>query len=332
MRLGLRLLVLVWLSAVLFASTATKVVYIKHMSSIEPISGADKPCGSSKLMTILCKAKTAALKGGLYGAAAGGIQVLVLMWLRTIVNYQYRFGVTFQEAAKQLYAAGGVLRFYRGLPYALLQNPLSKFGAVAAYEGSRAVFGDRLVSATALSVLLSMLWKVFIMPLETIKTILQVNGSEGLQRLIVRLRQGEISALFAGSTATILSTFFSHYPWYLVHNTLDQMLRMPEDLESMVWRSAFIGLIATAVSDVVSNALRVIKTLKQARIVDEEVSYESVIRDVCSKGGWMALVGRGLATRVAANAIQGVLFTIVWKLLPLYVERYRQRRGQRAKK
>ena len=41
---------------------------------------------------ILAKAGRRALGGGLSGAAAGVVQVLLLMWLRTAMNYQYRYG------------------------------------------------------------------------------------------------------------------------------------------------------------------------------------------------------------------------------------------------
>ena len=41
---------------------------------------------------ILAKAGRRALGGGLSGAAAGVAQVLLLMWLRTAMNYQYRHG------------------------------------------------------------------------------------------------------------------------------------------------------------------------------------------------------------------------------------------------
>ena len=37
------------------------------------------------------------LKGGKAGALAGLLQVITLMWLRTVVNYQYRYQVTMKE-------------------------------------------------------------------------------------------------------------------------------------------------------------------------------------------------------------------------------------------
>ena len=67
------------------------------------------------------KAKSRALQGGLAGAAAMGINVLTLMWMRTTINYQYRHGTSTTTALKTLYKEGGIPRFYRGLLPALVQ-------------------------------------------------------------------------------------------------------------------------------------------------------------------------------------------------------------------
>lgn len=61
----------------------------------------------------------AAAGWGLAGAAAMVLQVLTLMPLRTVMNYQYRFGGTIRSATGKLYADGGLKRFYAGLAAAL---------------------------------------------------------------------------------------------------------------------------------------------------------------------------------------------------------------------
>ncbi len=48
-------------------------------------------------------------------ATAGAVQVLSLLWLRTIVSYQSNYGVSFSTAIRELYSDGGFARFYRGL-------------------------------------------------------------------------------------------------------------------------------------------------------------------------------------------------------------------------
>jgi len=64
------------------------------------------------------------------------------MWLRTLMNYQYRYGGTLQEAASTLWAEGGVPRFYQGLPFALVQGPASRFGDTAANAFVLALLAD----------------------------------------------------------------------------------------------------------------------------------------------------------------------------------------------
>ena len=80
-----------------------------------------------------------ALGGGLAGAAAMTVQVSTLMWMRTTVMYQYRYGSTTGEALRALYRQGGVRRFYQGVVPALLQAPLSRFGDTAANTGVMAL-------------------------------------------------------------------------------------------------------------------------------------------------------------------------------------------------
>lgn len=42
--------------------------------------------------------------------------------LRTIMNYQYRYGTTFTAATQTLYQDGGLRRYYQGISAALVQG------------------------------------------------------------------------------------------------------------------------------------------------------------------------------------------------------------------
>ena len=64
--------------------------------------------------SILNNSAKKALGGGVAGASAMGCQVLSLMWLRTTMNYQYRYGTSTKTASQSLYKDGGIKRFYRG--------------------------------------------------------------------------------------------------------------------------------------------------------------------------------------------------------------------------
>lgn len=81
---------------------------------------------------ILQRASKKAFGGGKAGASAAAVQVCSLMWLRTTMNYQYRYGTTLSEALQTLYTEGGVSRLYQGLPLALIQGPVTRFGDTAA--------------------------------------------------------------------------------------------------------------------------------------------------------------------------------------------------------
>lgn len=55
------------------------------------------------ISAILQKSAQKALGGGSAGASAAVVQVVSLMWLRTAMNYQYRYGGNLQEALKKTY-------------------------------------------------------------------------------------------------------------------------------------------------------------------------------------------------------------------------------------
>jgi len=46
------------------------------------------------------------------------------MWLRTAMNYQYRYGGSTKEVLAKLYEEGGVSRFYKVLPHPRVHTPL----------------------------------------------------------------------------------------------------------------------------------------------------------------------------------------------------------------
>jgi hypothetical protein len=144
----------------------------------------------SPLHLIFERAWTRALGGGLPGALAMGAQVGTLMWLRTTMNYQYRYGTSTINAVKHLYAVGGVRRFYKGLGFALILGPLGRFGDTAANTGVLyaldSIEPTREIGSSAKSMVAASAaagWRILLMPLDACKTVMQVEGGLGLQRL-----------------------------------------------------------------------------------------------------------------------------------------------------
>lgn len=76
-------------------------------------------------------------------------------------------------------------------------------------------------------------------------------------------------------------------------------------------RRALLGFCSSAVSDTCSNSIRVVKVYKQSH--SEQLSYMQVVRNVLSESGIKGLLFRGLETKILANGLQGILFSILWK-------------------
>ena len=116
------------------AAIAVVAGYTLGPAAVTPMGILTAP-GTILTSPIMAKAAKKAIGGGLSGALAGVIQVLLLMWLRTTMNYQYRYGTSTKEALKRLWGEGGIGRLYQGVGFAIFQTPLSRFGDTAANTG-----------------------------------------------------------------------------------------------------------------------------------------------------------------------------------------------------
>lgn len=280
---------------------------------------------------IFKKASKKALGGGKAGASAAVVQVFSLMWLRTAMNYQYRYGGNLGSSLSKLWEEGGIARLYQGLPFALVQGPMTRFGDTAANVGILALL-DSLASTSALPLPLKTAagsaaagaWRIFLMPVDTSKTAMQVEGAEGLGLLWNRVIAEGPGPLYQGAVASAVATAAGHYPWFLTYNFLDGQLpavTASDDLLLSLFRSAVLGLSASCVSDCVSNSIRVVKTTKQTAGLGasggddyaKDLSYPEIVSMIIEKDGIEGLLFRGLQTRLITNAIQGGLFSVLWR-------------------
>lgn len=251
---------------------------------------------------------------------AMGINVCTLMWIRTAVNYQYRYGTTTTQAFRTLYAEGGIPRFYRGLVPALLQGPLSRFGDTASNTGTLALLDsfdttEKLPVAmkTVAASVAAGIFRIMLMPIDTFKTTMQVEGKDGVAKLMTKFRTSGIKVFFQGAIAAAVATFVGHYPWFFTYNYLSENLPRTNDPIGKLGRSAVIGFCASAISDTCSNSIRVIKVYKQSN--KEHISYPETVRRVLKEDGIGGLLGRGLQTKLIANGLQGLMFSVLWKYI-----------------
>jgi hypothetical protein len=253
------------------------------------------------------------------------LQVGSLMWMRTIMNYQYRYGTSTMEAARTLYSQGGIPRFYRGIGPALIQGPVSRFGDTAANAGVLALFEQNdtardlpIAVKTVFSSAAAASMRICLVPVDTVKTMMQVEGKQGLNKLAVKYRTHGMPVMFHGAIATSTATFVGHYPWFTMFNTLQSAIPQQDVLYMKLIRNAGIGFAASATSDTLSNGLRVVKTVRQT---NETMPYKEIVQMVVKEDGMMGLLGRGLKTRLLANGAQGVMFSVLYKLFEEYLSK-----------
>jgi len=262
------------------------------------------------------KSAKSAVRGGAAGFAAMGVNVAALMWMRTTVNYQYRHGTTFPVALRTLYADGGIPRFYRGVLPALVQGPLSRFGDTAANTGILTLL-DSLESTKDISVGIktvaasasAALFRIFLMPIDTCKTTMQVTGK--FSNVVKKVKANGIPVLYHGSLAAASATFVGHYPWFFTYNYLSEKYPARDSAVEELGRRAAIGFCSSAVSDTCSNSIRIVKVYKQSSEVP--ITYPHAVQSIIKESGVFGLFFRGLETKILANGMQGMLFSVLWK-------------------
>ena len=265
---------------------------------------------------ILKKSMNSAFRGGLAGGCAMVANVGALMWLRTTVNYQYRYGTSTSQAFKSLYSQGGIPRFYKGVLPALVQGPMSRFGDTAANTGVMTLMDNNDATKnlpvglkTVFASLSAASFRIFLMPLDTCKTTMQVEGS--IKPLVSKLKIGGPSVLYYGSLASATATFAGHYPWFFTFNYLSEKIPKQDDTFKELGRRGFIGFCSSAVSDTISNSIRVVKVYRQTN--QEKISYLKSAKNIIKTDGIKGLMFRGLETKIIANGFQGLMFSILWK-------------------
>lgn len=290
-------------------------------------SGGDVPHS----MLVIRRAMERALQSGIAGAGAMTVDVFLLMWLRTTMNYQYRHGTTMKETFAELWRQGGVRRFYRGFGFALFEGPLSRFTStatnMAAFEimdSFDATRGTSIAVKTLCASTASGILRLAYFPVDTCKCILQVEGQDGLKILAQKIRHSGSAVLWHGGLSAATNTGTRHFLWFVTHNYLDTFLPGSSSSSSgggSSWgsfrerdslpRHAAIGLACALVSNCVSNPFAVIKTYRQTSSLP--VSYSQALVQITKTGGVLSLFYRGLGTRLWVDAINSIIFTVLWK-------------------
>jgi hypothetical protein len=294
---------------------------IKMSSAAEsknPTKTAERKTPAQVLSEALAKAKSDIVRGGVFGLATMAVHVTSIMWLRTAASYQCRHGgSSMTKALSTLWNEGGIWRLYFGLPVAIIQAPLVRFGDIAAESGAISLVNElgvtRDLPETVKKVgasLISSTFRALLAPIDTLRISLQVDGSQALTILGDKLKTDGPLVLFRGALASTASIFVGHYPWYFTYNTLDA--RLPK-YDNAPWkktvRSAFIGLCASMVSDTLTSPIRVLKFVRVSS--PENLSYVQAANKVIAEDGVKGLFLRGLTAQLAANGVQALVIVLL---------------------
>ncbi|PXF42931.1 hypothetical protein BWQ96_07378 [Gracilariopsis chorda] len=255
-----------------------------------------------------------ALKAGMPGAAAAACQAASFMWLSTTAAFQYRSGFTTLQALRTLYAQGGVARFYSGVLPTVLHITLCRFGDTTANNVALTLAPfDSLPLNTLCASFAGGAWRASLLPLETLRSNMQVRGPAGFMLVLDRFRSSGFRGLYRGSAASFSAGVVGHFPFFFTVNVVSQAVPLTEDASILakIGRNGGMGFLAAMSADVFTNGFKVVATNKQT--CDKGLSYYEVARKIMRRDGVFSIVTRGLKTRLLANGLQGATFVLLWK-------------------
>merc|ERR1712228_378042 len=97
--------------------------------------------------------------------------------------------------------------------------------------------------------------------------------------LLDRVKQKGFSELYDGAIANFAANWVGNYPYFVVFNTLSQSWSAPDGTMLKIVRNGVLGICSSIASDVTSNSLRVLKTVRQSS-KDPELGYVDVAKRV----------------------------------------------------
>lgn len=227
------------------------------------------------------------------------------------------------DAFRTLYSQGGVARFYTGMLPTVLHVSLCRFGDTTANNAALAYLpGDNLPGKTAVASVSAAMWRVLLLPLETVRANLQVRGKGGMAVVLQRYQAGGVWGLYSGSAASFTAGLLGHFPFFLTVNWVTHAVPLDDDAHVLqkLGRNGGMGFAAAMCSDVVTNGFKIIATNKQTN--KSHLTYYETAKKIVRRDGLPALVTRGLKTRILGNGLQGATFVVLWKGME---ERWRAR-------
>lgn len=264
------------------------------------------------------------------GFTAGLINSFIFHPPKTIIKYQYVNGSSLAFTLTKMVYNEDKLRLFRGISPNIIKYSVGKMGEASIYTYFKNIDKDNNeISKLSMTSLYITLWRINLMPFDTMSNTLQVHGQEGYQIIKRRIRSFGIGTLYSGTVIYGLINYINCFTWFGIYNTMNNLL--DNDINGNILRNdkngniinanndiknGIIGFTSTLGSDIINNPFRVIKTYKQS--YDTRISYTDSFNYIIKEGGYKNLFIRGFGVKTFLNCITSSFYVIMWKRLEDY--------------
>ena len=263
------------------------------------------------------------------GFTAGLINSFIFHPPKTIIKYQYVNGASFPLTLRKMVYNQDKLRLFRGISPNIIKYSVGKMGEASIYTYFRDIDKeyDEIGKLSMTSFYIT-LWRINLMPFDTMSNTLQVHGQEGYQIIKRRINTYGIGTLYSGTVMYGLINYVNCFTWFGIFNTMNNLLNndknnimndtknnISSDISYDI-NNGLVGFTSTLGSDIINNPLRVIKTYKQS--YNTRISYTESFKDIIKEGGYKNLFIRGFGVKTFLNCITSSFYVIMWKRLEDY--------------
>ena len=259
------------------------------------------------------------------GFTAGLINSFIFHPPKTIIKYQYVNGSSFPLTLRKMVYNEDKLRLFRGISPNIIKYSVGKMGEASIYTYFKNIDKDNNeISKLSMTSLYITLWRINLMPFDTMSNTLQVHGKEGYQIIKRRINTYGIGTLYSGTIFYGLINYVNCFTWFGIYNAMNNLLDNNKVVKDNIngnnlnndIKNGLVGFTSTLGSDILNNPLRVIKTYKQS--YDTRISYTDSYNYIIKEGGYKNLFIRGFGVKTILNCITSSFYVIMWKRLEDY--------------
>ena len=243
------------------------------------------------------------------GFLSGAINSIIFYPPKTIIKYQYVNGTPILNTFNILSKSKDYFRLFRGIIPNCFKYSLGRMGEAGIYTYYNDINNNtiNIIDNSKLSGIIA-LWKINLMPLDTISNIYQINGTKGFNILKTKIKNYGFNTLYYGSYPHLLILYTHSFIWYGIFNKLENIL-VNNNLNSNL-NYCVLGFTSSAVTDFIINPIKIVKVYKQTN--NSKITYQQCLKELM-KNNKYNFIYRGLGLKIIINGINSSLYVFLWK-------------------